>query len=105
MFEKIIIEPQEVRTTSRKFGERTVHEQTAYAQFANEKYPVKIKFTVPADVLKDNPASDNMDGYAAGEYYVDGKSFRVGKYNKLELNPFELTLNKLAQPLDLKKSA
>lgn len=96
----IKIEAEEAQFILKTIGTRQVKEQVAYAFKAGEKHPEKIKFNLP----------DNMDrAYPVGEYTIADRSYRVGKYGGIELNPFELVLDKLVTPAsltaDLKKAS
>lgn len=92
---KVRIEPEDVKVAERTIngprGSRIVAEQRGYVQLEGEKYPRPFRFTIP---------DGSVVPYQAGEYTISPRSFQIGKYEKLELNPFELYLNpiKAAQP-------
>lgn len=79
----VIIEKENEIASPRTVGTRTVLEQIGYVKLPTHKYPVRIKFTVP---------EGHSAPYKAGTYEVSPENFRLGKYEKLELNPFELIL-------------
>lgn len=90
---KVIIEKADENANTRQIttgaGPRTVLEQFAYVHLSGHRYPVRAKFTVPE--AHNRP-------YPAGTYTVAPESFRIGKYEKLELNPFELFLIPMDTP-------
>lgn len=96
----IKIEAEEAQFILRTIGQRQVKEQIGYVQLPSSKHPVKMKFNLPESQER---------AYPVGEYIVAPESFRIGKYGNLELNPFELQLNKLVTPAsvtsDLKKAS
>ena len=68
---------------TRTMGNRTIREQVGYVKLPAHKYPVRIKFTIP---------DAYPEPYPEGNYQLDPQNFQVGKYEKLELNPFSLYL-------------
>jgi hypothetical protein len=80
---RISIEPENASFTTRTFGTKTVREQIGYAHLEGNKYPVQIKFTLP---------ESQAQAYPVGQFHISPESFQVGKYSKLEINPFELYL-------------
>jgi predicted SPOUT superfamily RNA methylase MTH1 len=91
----ITIESEEAQFTIRQIGQKQVKEQTGYAD-VGEKHPIKIKFNLP-------PSRDVA--FPVGQYTIAPSSYQVGKYGGLELNPFELDLQKLVTPADIKTKA
>lgn len=66
-------------------GEKTYHEQQAYADLG-QAYPVPFKITLE---------SPNQ-AYGIGDYELDPASFRVNQYGSLEINRFGFKLKKLS---------
>lgn len=89
----ITIDESEAKCFPKTIGQRTVQEQTAYVDLG-EKYPLKVKFTLP-------PSRERA--YPAGQYVLTLEAFQIGKYGNLELNPWELSLTELVTPAAVKK--
>lgn len=71
--------------TIQKTGEiKQFFNQFGYAHIG-EAYPVKIKLSIPS------PA----EAYPVGKYELTLQSYRVGKFDSLELDPYNLTLKKV----------
>lgn len=58
--------------------------QFGYAHLPDSMYPQKIKVPI------DTPA----EAYPVGEYFLSNKSFQVGRFDSLEINGFNLVLDK-----------
>jgi hypothetical protein len=72
--------------TIQKTGEiKQFHHQFGYASLG-DAYPVKVKLSI------ESPAQ----AYPVGLYELDISSFQVGKFDALEINPFNLTINKVS---------
>lgn len=91
----VIIEAEEAQFNLKTIGTRQVKEQTGYVDLGG-KHPKEMKFNLPADQER---------AYPVGQYVPSITSYRIGKYGNLELNPFELKLEKLIQPADIKKAS
>lgn len=66
---------------SRAVGDKQFFSQRAYAHLGGA-FPVEISIPLNAPV----------DAQPIGKYTIADSSFRVGKYNRLEINPYELKL-------------
>lgn len=71
--------------TKRSKGGNDYTVQEAYVQIPSSRYPVKMEVFAP----KDGP-------YAPGEYTLSPESFLVGMYDKLEIKPVLVPLQKKA---------
>lgn len=58
--------------------------QNAYAHFGGA-FPQEIEV----------PLRSAADAFPVGDYELDIRNFRVGRFKNLEINPFELTLTPL----------
>lgn len=72
------------RTINTRNGQKTIHEQTAYAHFGGA-FPVEFKIPL------DSPAS----AYPIGKYTLAPSSFQVNQYGSLEVNRFDMRLVQL----------
>lgn len=63
-------------------GTRSFYSQIGYLHKADSKYPVRFKIPMRGDVLPHQP----------GTYEISDSSFRVNNFEKLELDPYNLTL-------------
>jgi len=62
-------------------GQKTIHEQTAYAHTGGA-FPVEFKI----------PLNSHGDAYPVGEYTLHPGSFNVNRFGSLEVNRFEIRL-------------
>jgi hypothetical protein len=83
---RISIEADDASFVTRTFGTKTVREQTGYAHIDGQKYPVMIKFTLP---------DAQAQAYPAGHFELSHDAYQVGKFHKLEINPYEMFLTPL----------
>ncbi|AUD60368.1 hypothetical protein AYJ58_13170 [Shewanella sp. Pdp11] len=60
---------------------RTIYWQVGY-MYTGGRYPVKVQI----------PLKDGQPAYPAGQYFMHPSSFQANKFNKPEINPFEVTL-------------
>lgn len=100
-FKYIEIEPMDQACEVRNVGDRKAYTQTAYAVFEGERHPIKTRFGVPAELVIEQKTGQFF-GYPPGHYQIDPSSIRIGKYDKLEINPFELRLIKVPAKAELK---
>lgn len=63
---------------------KAFYNQYGYAHLGGA-YPVKMKI----------PLSSPVDAYPVGEYQLDLSSFRIGRFDALEINPFNIKLTPL----------
>lgn len=89
---KIIIEKGDDVSKEIQRGQRTVREQSGYVLLDGQRHPRFIKFSLPESQKK---------AYPVGEYTPGPAAFQVGKYDKLELNPWELDLVPFPKNVDL----
>ena len=69
------------RMITTQTGQKTIHEQTAYAHMGGA-FPVEFKI----------PLNSHGDAYPVGEYTLHPGSFSVNRFGSLEVNRFELRL-------------
>lgn len=79
----VIIEKEDENAITRQIGQKTIREQNGYVKLPTHKYPVRIKFAIP---------EGHATSYKAGTYDISPANFQIGKYEKLELNPYEMIL-------------
>jgi hypothetical protein len=93
---KIEIDAQDAFVQSRTFAgkdgkpARNVYWQVAY-MYNGGRYPVRVEI----------PMEEGVPAYPAGFYQLHTSCFQASKYNKIELNPFNLVL----VPFDEKKNS
>lgn len=87
---KIEIDSQDCVVQSRTFpanGDkpaRTVYWQRAY-MYNGGRYPVEVQI----------PLEEGVPANPAGEYEIHPSSFQVSRFNKIEVNPFNVVLQPL----------
>ena len=91
---KIIIEKGDDVAMPVQRGQRTVREQSGYVLEDGKRHPTYIKFCLPEHV---------KGAYPVGEYTPAPSAFQVGKYDRLELNPWELDLIPYVETSKLKQ--
>lgn len=71
------------RTFEGKDGKpaRTIYWQVGY-MYTGGRYPVEVQL----------PLAEGVPAYPAGIYFMHPCSFQANKFNKPEINPFEVTL-------------
>lgn len=69
------------RLINTQTGQKTIHEQTAYAHTGGA-FPVEFKI----------PLNSHGDAYPVGEYTLHPGSFNVNRFGSLEVNRFEIRL-------------
>lgn len=73
----------QTRTFEGKDGKppRTIYWQVGY-MYTGGRYPVQVQI----------PLAEGVPAYPAGQYFMHPCSFQANKFNKPEINPFEVVL-------------
>lgn len=78
----------QTRTFEGKDGKppRTIYWQVGY-MYTGGRYPVQVQI----------PLAEGVPAYPAGQYFMHPCSFQANKFNKPEINPFEVVLAPISQ--------